>query len=671
MLVSRWLFRVGLVAVVLLLLVARCVRAERVSLLPRSISYYSIRVSAAPAYVVLVSHQPWPAVAYLATAEECEHFLARGGSDIEVLRVVSVPGYGVVSLRIDSPGSYYVFFYSDERLYVYVRYYGLPAGLASYPDVAVNTSMVLGFFNVSAASAKSYSSRAAEADAWSLQLNAVVEVSLAGGRKQYYWVQNMVGGIEGTRSYENKTEKAIMYQVWNNIWNNTGRLSLLSDERISGCGGVYRDRDEYYYACVYTYSPCDLPLAGFLVVRAYASNGAVHVDFGYVTAQSGDYRPAIITWYDNVTIRTNPPAVGAGIVATSSYLNGRGLPLNVELVFCGFCCSEHATFSELEARLTLAYWRGGGWAPFPNLYSFGVSTNETATNVAVRYADGFAVVERGALSPAKLAERPRLPALPMTSVRYCSMLTGECSVRYVYSPVTLAEKASVVYDGNRTRYVLLGYYVDGRFTEDPPTITPSSSWFTHYEVRSSYKAQHFVVVSSPLPVTVNGTRTTRYAGWLDAGSSIVVEVPDRVVLENGTLFTPLSSGGVFRVDSPVTVEVAWQPYYLVTVTSQYPVLVNGERTERYSRYLAPGTQLEVKAEPVPLYGGLVTMDPNASSIRLLVTAPVTLSVSYSPNYTRLVAVAAVATVLVAVAVARRRRRFEAFYEPPLDELLAA
>ncbi len=87
-------------------------------------------------------------------------------------------------------------------------------------------------------------------------------------------------------------------------------------------------------------------------------------------------------------------------------------------------------------------------------------------------------------------------------------------------------------------------------------ISMSITWTPYY----------LVSIESPLPISVNGTGTTNYVGWVAGGSTLVV-VTSNVTLDNGTMFKPSITSEVITMDSPVTLSISWTPYYLVRVVS--------------------------------------------------------------------------------------------------------
>lgn len=165
-----------------------------------------------------------------------------------------------------------------------------------------------------------------------------------------------------------------------------------------------------------------------------------------------------------------------------------------------------------------------------------------------------------------------------------------------------------------------------------------------------------VSIISPIPVVVNGIKTTNYTRWLEAGSAVEIRVPSQVEFNNGTLFKPNYGNETLKVEGAVRRTITWTPYYLVKIRSQHPVIVNGVAATDYERYIKSGETVTISATPVEEAGGLVVKEPNATSLTITVNKPLSITISHSTNYTRLIAVVAGIVVAVAAAALFLRRR---------------
>jgi thermopsin len=532
----------------------------------------------------------------------------------------------------------------------------LPIGIASYPLVPITTSELMGFFNITAMSAYNPSGElqyGVPNSGASLQFNAVLVVELTNGQKQYYWVQNFPQFITNEEEF----------MMTDNVWNLTTSSGFLSNQTIVGNGAVYLSGEQYYYAYTTPFSSYSPPFAGYLIMSAYASGGVAHVDFGYVIIQSGFHHPPSVVWFDNVTIIPYGYVsnayfeVSTNLIETSTAYYGE----DAELVFVGYADGEWTQFSGLSASLAMVYWNGSAWAPLPRLFDFGIDTAEGAVpNISVSVSsNGFATVSLGSFSPGLVAGEVPTPALPMTCVSYSNPVANQYFSGYITQPMTI-NFPGTVYVGSGERYVFQGYFVNNEFlTNSSITITPSKTWFAEYEVEPVYQQQYLVSIVSPLPIYINGGETVNYTNWLSPGSQVSIVVLD-YVFPNGTMFIPGVGNESIIVNAPTTLVIAWSPRYLVTITSARPIYVNGQLVSNYTAWLSPGTTLTIQAPTYSQYGGLVLYQPNTTSATLTISKPTKLTITYTPNYTRLyiaiiVVVAIIAVVLIVLTRIRKRK----------------
>ncbi|MDT7971077.1 MAG: thermopsin family protease, partial [Vulcanisaeta sp.] len=526
----------------------------------------------------------------------------------------------------------------------------LPIGIVSYPLTPISTSELMGFFNITAINAYNPSGESqfgVPNSGASLQFNAVLVVELANGQKQYYFVQNVLSFVT------DKNE----FNIGDNVWNYTALSSVLSNQTITGNGAVYLSAELYNYVYTSLFTQYSLPFAGYLIMRAYASGGVVHVNFGYVIVQNGSHHPPSVVWFDNVSIIPSAPAVNA-YFEVSTELVPSYLPMDAELVFAGYGNSEWTMFNQLSANLAILYWGGSDWVPLPRLFNFGIDTAEGAVpSISVSMSsNGLANVALGSFTPGLVISEPPTPALPMTYVSYYNPVTDQSFSGYITQPMTI-NFPGTVYVGSGERYVFQGCFVNNEFlTNSSITITPSETWFTQYDVEPVYQQQYLVSIVSPLPIYVNGGETVNYTNWLSPGSQVSI-VARAYVLPNGTMFIPGVGNESITVNAPTTLVIAWSPRYLVTVTSTMPIYVNGQLVSNYTAWLSPGTTLTIRAPTYSAYGGLVLYQPNTTSATLTISKPTKLTITYTLNYDRLyIAIGAAVTTIVLVTVIPMSRR---------------
>jgi len=648
----RWMLLVGLGLLVVLALV---VHAQAVVSPPTSGYYCSWYLDFnSSGYVVVVDGSQGTYNLAVLTQQEYETW--RGGHPTPAVYYSEV-SYGAVLTIPVGAGDYVAVVYTVSTttcpsITVVEKEY-LPIGIASYPLVPVTTSELMGFFNITAMSAYNPSGESqfgVPNSGVSLQLNAVLVVELANGQKQYYWVQNVPSFVT------DKNE----FNIGDNVWNLTTSSSFLSNQTVTGNGAVYLSDGLYDYAYTSPFTQYSLPFAGYLITKAYVSNGRVFVDFGYVIIQNGFHHPPSVVWFDNVTIIPSAPAVNAYFEADTE-LAPSYLPMDAELVFTGYASGEWTQFSGLSASLAMVYWNGSAWVPLPRLFDFGIDTAEGAVpSISVSVSsNGFATVSLGSFSPGLVAGEVPTPALPMTCVSYSNPVANQYFSGYITQPMTI-NFPSTVYVGSGERYVFQGYYVNNEFlTNSSITITPSETWFTQFDIEPVYQQQYLVSIVSPLPIYINGGETVNYTNWLSPGSQVSIVALD-YVFPNGTMFIPGVGNESIIVNAPTTLVINWSPRYLVTITSTMPIYINGQLVSNYTGWLSPGTTLTIQAPTYSAYGGLVLYQPSITSVTLIVSEPIKVAIIYTPNYTRLyiaiiVVVAIIAVVLIVLTRMRMRK----------------
>jgi thermopsin len=638
----RWVLVIGLGLLVVLALV---VHAQAVVSPPTSGYYCSWRVDLnSSGYLVVVdgsqgtynlavltqqeyetwsSGRPTPAVYYSEVSYGADFTIPVGAGDyIAVIYPLSSP----ICPSITVVGKEY-----------------LPIGIASYPLAPITASELMGFFNITTINAYNPSGESqfgVPNSGTSLQLNAVLVVELTNGQKQYYWIQNVPSFVT------DKNE----FNIGDNVWNYTALSSVLSNQTITGNGAVYLSDELYFYGYTSPFTQYSLPFAGYLIMRAYASGGVVHVDFGYVIIQSGSHHPPSVVWYDNVTIIPSAPAVNA-YFEVSTEIAPSYLPMDAELVFTGYANFEWTRYSDLFANLAMVYWNGSAWVPLPRLFDFGIDTAEgSAPNISVSVGgSGFATVSLGSFSPGLVAGEVPTPTLPMTCVSYSNPVANQYFSGYITQPITI-NFPGTVYVGNGERYVFQGYYVNNELlTNSSITITPSETWFTQFDIEPVYQQQYLVSIVSPLPIYINGGETVNYTNWLSPGSQVSVVVLD-YVFPNGTMFIPGVGNETITVNAPTTLAINWSPRYLVTITSTRPIYVNGQLVSNYTAWLSPGSTLTIQAPTYSAYGGLVLYQPNATTLTLTINKPTKLTITYTPNYTRLYIVMGAIVMVLAILI---------------------
>ena len=727
------LVRAGLGLALALAMLAIAVHAQSVYVTPPHCWWY-VHVNAT--YTVLYNYGGEPYTIYLMTPSEFSllyHYEGTYALGSWVLQPQSS-----IAIRIPSIGDYIIIALdstscpSEPSVYG-VSGHGAPIGVSSFGQES--TSEVLGYFNITAMSAYNpvgESQFNVPNSGASLQLNVVLEIQLADGTTQYYWLQNTIGFVTSSNEYSFE----------DGVWNATSWPGMLNPSDIEGLGSVGPTPHGYSYG--YTYLPPNqqysLPLAGYLLIKLVGTN-PLTISFCYVIIQSGSqYYPPSFNCYDNVTINTPQPVASAAIVTrpgiTPSYN-----AIDAELVFGGYAYGEYTTFTSMNTYLALMYWSNGKWVPYGGLFMNGWDTMESATDlVSTALPNGFVYVTTGELpsngSSTFLASTVPTPSLPMTYVSVYDTASNKSWSGYVTKPVTYTFPRVII--NGTTEYVLTNITVNGEAqSSNMVTIMPSND-FASYYVTANYGAYYLVSVSSPVPITVstynetattteftewvpsgsivsigvpstytfnNGTRlvytgtnesitvngpislvinqfirqylvsvsspvpviittpsgvfnTASLTTWVNEGSVVGIAVPRIYNLGNGTRLVYLGSNETETVNSPLTVSIPASEFmrqYFITITSQYPISINGTKTTHFTEWASPGTTLTIAPTTIFINGAFMT-EPGYS---ITVNGPISMAVQWSVNWLLTAALyAAVALVVVAVvATALRGRRW--------------
>ncbi|GAB6945817.1 thermopsin family protease [Vulcanisaeta sp. JCM 14467] len=262
----------------------------------------------------------------------------------------SVPGIYVVS---PGPGVYGLLVCGSTNIVYRVLNY-TAMGVAAYygPGYGnITTSAVLGFFNITRAYIGN--STGAAAPGFSLQLNAYVVVRYGSGYV-VHWVQDALVVMGGQYWFQGEMDVTNYIGSSRNFLYEGGRCVL-------GC--------------------FETPMAGLLIIAVNSTGYGVVINFGYALLQLGNetFRPRI-DWFARELI---PIPNATAYIVTSPVEGPYGWPMDTEFVIGGPGNGGGVEFRDLNAYLSLLYWNGTSWTPYPITYTFGVSTGEYAVDVRV------------------------------------------------------------------------------------------------------------------------------------------------------------------------------------------------------------------------------------------------------------------------------------------------
>jgi len=272
-----------------------------------------------------------------------------------------------------------------------------PVGVASLPRELTAFGAAAGYFEVRSLKARGYQyGMKPGVNGTSIQLNAIVVLEVAGGGRQYYFVQNILA----LRTEERK------YSFVTNIFNSTSKSRVFTGE-VRGSGRIlWHIAAPSYYGYRTREERLSLPLAGFLLINVTAVGGAARIDFGYKVGGG-------VVWYDSVTIRPYAPVEKTYILAGHAVTPIRTIA-SLELVLCGYTAdSPRAELEDVDVELALLVWDGAGWRPPPRIFNFGFNTAEAVSlNVEARLVNGTVRITKGEFKPQLLAEEPPEPHIP-------------------------------------------------------------------------------------------------------------------------------------------------------------------------------------------------------------------------------------------------------------------
>ncbi|BCU71514.1 thermopsin [Stygiolobus caldivivus] len=265
-----------------------------------------------------------------------------------------------------------------------------PTGIASYgvygnkTTYVINTSSVLGYFNISSLLAYNASQDLVPAYSASLQLNSVLVVNNTDNSTWILWPQNVLFFVTN--------ESVVLYH--DNVFNMTDPQATLTNQSIKGDGYVEVSQQGGYYYGNYNSSPCltySLPFAGYLQMNESVIKGkGVLITFSVIVDENGTSSTLSSMTFDKVLV------VDPNVSSAYFQVNGRsytpagptslyGSYYDTELIFGGGGSGEITTFKELSAVLGLFYLNNGKYVEFPSYYTFGGDTAEATDNVHVTF----------------------------------------------------------------------------------------------------------------------------------------------------------------------------------------------------------------------------------------------------------------------------------------------
>ncbi|WP_243671331.1 hypothetical protein [Vulcanisaeta sp. JCM 16161] len=211
---------------------------------------------------------------------------------------------------------------------------------------------------------------------------------------------------------------------------------------------------------------------------------------------------------------------------------------------------------------------------------------------------------------------------------------GSLVSRYIVSPVNITYP-HVLSSAPGTVMRLVGITVisdgGGEFLNTTSVVISPSGRPQVIVVKPNYSAYYLVSVRSLGWVTINGTRTNNYTNWLINGSVLIIRAEPNY-LGNGTRLVPINGSEVsIIIERPMNLTIDWVRQYLVSIASNYPVMVNGSLTTNYVGWINECDYLVVNASIYYESGGVRYVPINGTGAFRICT-PMNITVGWETQY---------------------------------------
>lgn len=197
---------------------------------------------------------------------------------------------------------------------------------------------------------------------FTVQLNAVV-VFNASGKEYAFWMQDVAS--------VNTTTKHVNFM--DNVWNYSNPYITMSNSSVHGNGTMNRYGNQVYYGAAATSPPAVYPA---LISLKMAIDGSDVLMYDGVNG--------IFTLFDNISFFA--ASVPSFFVSSGNAPSGNSCDL--EFAMGGYGNAASATFSSLDAILSLSYWNGFNYQAVPSAVNYALDTAESTTNVNMTFVNG-------------------------------------------------------------------------------------------------------------------------------------------------------------------------------------------------------------------------------------------------------------------------------------------
>jgi hypothetical protein len=213
-----------------------------------------------------------------------------------------------------------------------------------------------------------------------LQLNAWLEITTMNGEKKYFWLQNVV----------DFTPLGFFYT--DNVWDWSNPSGLSANELTGGNGLIkqYENENVYAYSDVSNELSLWLPINIYSMISVVPTANGAEINFSFIQPQGGplaEYllhpQPNSLVTYDTVTLNLGTACWAPTLTVNPWELAPNGENVDAEFVWGGAPGGNNIAFNSLDADMGIFYMSNGVFQPFPAVFSFGLVTQETTSDLQV------------------------------------------------------------------------------------------------------------------------------------------------------------------------------------------------------------------------------------------------------------------------------------------------
>ena len=367
------------------------------------------------------------------------------------------------------------------------------------------------------------------------------------------------------------------------------------------------------------------PTALYLAVKTNTDGETASVLIGYSVIQNGSlYNPPGITWLSHQLAGNAYEAV----IEMNPYLAAGGYVYDAELVVG----QGYASASPISVELALLYWDGASFKPVVNLYNYALNTEVSSTYLTTSVCQGLPCVVPGQPSYGVLGPF-NASNVPMTYL-VVMMPNGYSVTRYITEPVNITYPVTLTPTPG-TRLVLIGINATindfSEFVNSSSIVVEPSNEPTTVVVKPVYARYYLVAILSEYSVSVNGTLTSNYEEWVPEGGRLVINASPQYLGRAARAIPTNGTNLVINVDKPLNLTINWVEQYLVNITSQFPISINGTWALNYLGWVNACNYLVINAS-INYLGNGTRYVPTSGLGTVRVCNPLNITIAWSPQY---------------------------------------